>query len=65
MNICEYYGCHLKMSSSDRIELLIEPGTWNPMDEDMVSIDPIEFNSDDEPSENSFDSFENSLDSSA
>ena len=51
MNICEYCGCHLKMSSSDRIELLIDPGTWNPMDEDMVSVDPIEFNS-----ENSLDS---------
>ena len=59
MNICEYCGCHLKMSSSDRIELLIDPGTWNPMDEDMVSVDPIEFNSEDEPSENSLDSSEN------
>nr|UZC30764.1 acetyl-CoA carboxylase carboxyltransferase beta subunit [Medicago rugosa] len=53
MNICEYCGCHLKMSSSDRIELLIDPGTWNPMDEDMVSVDPIEFNSEDEPCETS------------
>ena len=56
MNICEYCGCHLKMSSSDRIELLIDPCTWNLMDEDMVFVDPIEFNSDDEPSENSLDS---------
>nr|UZC30992.1 acetyl-CoA carboxylase carboxyltransferase beta subunit [Medicago coronata]UZC31068.1 acetyl-CoA carboxylase carboxyltransferase beta subunit [Medicago coronata] len=44
MNICEYCGCHLKMSSSDRIELLIDPGTWNPMDEDMFSLDPIVWN---------------------
>nr|QXO02626.1 acetyl-CoA carboxylase carboxyl transferase [Anoectochilus hainanensis] len=43
MNICEYCGYHLKMSSSDRIKLLIDPGTWESMDEDMVSIDPIEF----------------------
>ncbi|YP_002149743.1 acetyl-CoA carboxylase beta subunit (chloroplast) [Cicer arietinum] len=43
MNICEHCGDHLKMSSSDRIELLIDPGTWNPRDEDMVSLDPIEF----------------------
>nr|YP_009327939.1 acetyl-CoA carboxylase beta subunit [Medicago sativa subsp. falcata]APC60483.1 acetyl-CoA carboxylase beta subunit [Medicago sativa subsp. falcata] len=71
MNICEYCGCHLKMSSSDRIELLIDPGTWNPMDEDMVSVDPIEFNSsEDEPSENSSedepsenDDYQNRLDS--
>nr|YP_010828970.1 acetyl-CoA carboxylase subunit beta [Silene olgiana]WFF47084.1 acetyl-CoA carboxylase subunit beta [Silene olgiana] len=45
LNICEECGYHLKMSSSDRIELLIDPGTWNPMDEDMVSVDPLEFHS--------------------
>nr|YP_010724706.1 acetyl-CoA carboxylase subunit beta [Tigridia pavonia]WDW31919.1 acetyl-CoA carboxylase subunit beta [Tigridia pavonia] len=49
MNICEECGYHLKMSSSDRIELLIDPGTWDPMDEDMVSMDPIEFHSEEEP----------------
>nr|YP_009382887.1 acetyl-CoA carboxylase carboxyltransferase beta subunit [Adenanthera microsperma]APA32738.1 acetyl-CoA carboxylase carboxyltransferase beta subunit [Adenanthera microsperma]WIL96713.1 acetyl-CoA carboxylase carboxyltransferase beta subunit [Adenanthera pavonina] len=49
MNICEHCGYHLQMSSSDRIELLIDPGTWNPMDEDMVSGDPIEFHSEEEP----------------
>ncbi|KAL0912898.1 hypothetical protein M5K25_016312 [Dendrobium thyrsiflorum] len=37
------------MSSSDRIELFIDPGTWEPMDEDMVSMDPIEFHSEEEP----------------
>nr|YP_009138717.1 acetyl-CoA carboxylase carboxyltransferase beta subunit [Lathyrus ochroleucus]AIK21011.1 acetyl-CoA carboxylase carboxyltransferase beta subunit [Lathyrus ochroleucus] len=45
MNICEHCGEHLKMSSSDRIELSIDPGTWNPMDEEMISLDPIEFDS--------------------
>nr|YP_010304419.1 acetyl-CoA carboxylase carboxyltransferase beta subunit [Monoon laui]ULM62336.1 acetyl-CoA carboxylase carboxyltransferase beta subunit [Monoon laui] len=45
MNICEYCGFHLKMNSSDRIELSVDPGTWNPMDEDMFSVDPIDFNS--------------------
>nr|YP_009249043.1 acetyl-CoA carboxylase carboxyltransferase beta subunit [Baxteria australis]AMW67095.1 acetyl-CoA carboxylase carboxyltransferase beta subunit [Baxteria australis] len=49
MNICEQCGYHLKMSSSDRIELSIDPGTWNPMDEDMVSMDPIGFHSEGEP----------------
>nr|YP_010242843.1 AccD [Impatiens stenosepala]QTJ25975.1 AccD [Impatiens stenosepala] len=49
MNICEECGYHLKISSSDRIELLIDPGTWDPMDEDMVSLDPIEFHSEEEP----------------
>ncbi|KAI9116971.1 hypothetical protein K1719_011970 [Acacia pycnantha] len=61
MNICEYCGYHLKMSSSDRIELLIDEGTWNPMDEDMVSLDPIEFNSEEESSdESSEESYEES-----
>nr|YP_009270204.1 acetyl-CoA carboxylase carboxyltransferase beta subunit [Neottia listeroides]ANT73112.1 acetyl-CoA carboxylase carboxyltransferase beta subunit [Neottia listeroides] len=49
MNICEHCGYHLKMSSSDRIELFLDPGTWEPMDEDMVSVDPIEFQSEEEP----------------
>lgn len=31
------------MSSSDRIDLLIDPGTWVPMDEDMVSTDPLKW----------------------
>nr|YP_009409901.1 acetyl-CoA carboxylase beta subunit [Cressa cretica]ASJ65084.1 acetyl-CoA carboxylase beta subunit [Cressa cretica] len=48
MNICEQCGDHLKMSSSDRIELSIDPGTWDPMDEDMVSQDPIQFDSEEE-----------------
>ena len=38
MNICEHCEHHLKMSSSDRIELFIDPGTSVPMDEDMVSV---------------------------
>nr|QTC07555.1 acetyl-CoA carboxylase beta subunit [Pisum fulvum] len=45
MNICEHCGEHLKMSSSDRIDLSIDRYTWNPMDEDMVSLDPIQFDS--------------------
>nr|YP_009757786.1 acetyl-CoA carboxylase beta subunit [Lankesterella ceracifolia]QIM61181.1 acetyl-CoA carboxylase beta subunit [Lankesterella ceracifolia] len=49
MNICEYCGYHLKMSSSDQIKLLIDPGTWESMDTDMVSLDPIEFHSEEEP----------------
>nr|UDY72260.1 acetyl-CoA carboxylase subunit beta [Hancockia uniflora] len=50
MNICEHCGYHLKMSSSDRMELFIDPGTWEPMDEDMVSMDdPVEFHSEEEP----------------
>nr|YP_010220914.1 acetyl-CoA carboxylase carboxyltransferase beta subunit [Musa johnsii]UCC36661.1 acetyl-CoA carboxylase carboxyltransferase beta subunit [Musa johnsii] len=49
MNICEQCGYHLKMSSSDRIELSIDPGTWDPLDKDMISIDLIDFHSKKEP----------------
>nr|YP_010616973.1 acetyl-CoA carboxylase beta subunit [Rohdea aurantiaca]YP_010617399.1 acetyl-CoA carboxylase beta subunit [Reineckea carnea]WAW81230.1 acetyl-CoA carboxylase beta subunit [Ruscus sp. YJ-2022b]WAW82682.1 acetyl-CoA carboxylase beta subunit [Ruscus sp. YJ-2022a]QHN90662.1 acetyl-CoA carboxylase beta subunit [Reineckea carnea]WAW80889.1 acetyl-CoA carboxylase beta subunit [Rohdea aurantiaca]WAW81741.1 acetyl-CoA carboxylase beta subunit [Reineckea carnea] len=58
LNICEQCGYHLKMSSSDRIELLIDPGTWDPMDEDMVSMDPIEFHSEEEPYRDRIDSYQ-------
>nr|AKR81124.1 acetyl-CoA carboxylase carboxyltransferase beta subunit [Freycinetia banksii] len=58
MNICEQCGYHLKMSSSDRIELSIDPGTWDPMDEDMVSTDPIEFHSEEEPYRDRIDSYQ-------
>nr|YP_010163053.1 acetyl-CoA carboxylase beta subunit [Millettia dura]QRI60845.1 acetyl-CoA carboxylase beta subunit [Millettia dura] len=58
MNICEHCGYHLKMSSSDRIELSIDPGTWNPMDEDMVSLDLIEFHSEEEPYKDRIDSYQ-------
>nr|YP_010205764.1 acetyl-CoA carboxylase subunit beta [Gypsophila oldhamiana]UAX04109.1 acetyl-CoA carboxylase subunit beta [Gypsophila oldhamiana] len=58
LNICEQCGYHLKMSSSDRIELLIDPGTWNPRDEDMVSVDPLEFNSEEEPYKDRINSYQ-------
>nr|WAJ60785.1 acetyl-CoA carboxylase subunit beta [Pterocarya fraxinifolia] len=58
MNICEHCGHHLKMNSSDRIELSIDPGTWAPMDEDMVSLDPIEFNLEEEPYKDRIDSYQ-------
>lgn len=58
MGICEQCGYHLKMSSSDRIELLIDPGTWNPMNEDMISMDPIEFHSEEEAYKDRLDSYQ-------
>nr|YP_010424877.1 acetyl-CoA carboxylase carboxyltransferase beta subunit [Veronica arvensis]USL45949.1 acetyl-CoA carboxylase carboxyltransferase beta subunit [Veronica arvensis] len=58
MHICEQCGSHLKMSSSERIELLIDPGTWTPMDEDMVSLDPIGFHSEEEPYKDRIDSYQ-------
>jgi acetyl-CoA carboxylase carboxyl transferase subunit beta len=58
MNICEQCGYHLKMSSSERIEVSIDPGTWNPIDEDMVSLDPIGFHSEEEPYKDRIDSYQ-------
>nr|YP_009912910.1 acetyl-CoA carboxylase beta subunit [Rumex hypogaeus]QLJ92616.1 acetyl-CoA carboxylase beta subunit [Rumex hypogaeus] len=57
-NICDECGYHLKMSSSERIELSIDPGTWDPMDEDMVSTDPIEFHSEEEPYKDRINSYQ-------
>nr|YP_010386395.1 acetyl-CoA carboxylase carboxyltransferase beta subunit [Pterygiella duclouxii]UPO66141.1 acetyl-CoA carboxylase carboxyltransferase beta subunit [Pterygiella duclouxii] len=58
MNICQECGYHLKMSSSERIEVLIDPGTWDPMDEGMVSLDPIGFHSEEEPYKDRIDSYQ-------
>lgn len=41
--ICEECGYHLEMSSTERIELFIDPGTWEPMDENMLPYDVLEF----------------------
>lgn len=42
-HIC--FGCnfHLKMTSMERINHLIDPGTWRPLDETLSPIDPLEF----------------------
>nr|WRY70169.1 acetyl-CoA carboxylase subunit beta [Viburnum tinus] len=58
MNMCEQCGYHLKMSSSGRIELSIDRGTWDPMDEDMVSLDPIAFHSEEEPYKDRINSYQ-------
>nr|YP_010469463.1 acetyl-CoA carboxylase subunit beta [Lonicera periclymenum]UVF33090.1 acetyl-CoA carboxylase subunit beta [Lonicera periclymenum] len=47
--ICEGCGFHLKMNSSERLKLLIDPDTWDPMNEKMASLDPIEFHSEEDP----------------
>nr|QOT13813.1 acetyl-CoA carboxylase beta subunit [Micrasterias rotata] len=41
--ICDECGYHLEMNSTERIELLIDPGTWEPMDEDMLPCDALDF----------------------
>ena len=43
MKICHYCGYHMNIGSSERIDFSIDSGTWNPMDEDMVPMDPLKF----------------------
>nr|UXR11992.1 acetyl-CoA carboxylase carboxyltransferase beta subunit [Christisonia kwangtungensis] len=58
MNICEQCGYPLQMSSSERIKVLIDLNTWDPMDKDMISLDPIEFQSEEEPYKNRIDYYQ-------
>jgi acetyl-CoA carboxylase carboxyl transferase subunit beta len=39
------FGCnyHLQMDSNERIQHLIDPGTWRPLDETVSPCDPLEF----------------------
>jgi acetyl-CoA carboxylase carboxyl transferase subunit beta len=43
-NICKGCGDHLRMSTLDRIENLIDPDTWRPMQELVSASDPLKFN---------------------
>nr|YP_010194405.1 acetyl-CoA carboxylase carboxyltransferase beta subunit [Pallavicinia lyellii]QZZ24686.1 acetyl-CoA carboxylase carboxyltransferase beta subunit [Pallavicinia lyellii]QZZ24770.1 acetyl-CoA carboxylase carboxyltransferase beta subunit [Pallavicinia lyellii] len=45
--IREECGYHLQMSSTERIELLTDRGTWHPMDEDMIARDVLKFSDED------------------
>jgi len=41
--VCFSCGYHLQMSSTERIEYLIDAGTWRPFDEMVSPCDPLEF----------------------
>nr|YP_009581290.1 acetyl-CoA carboxylase carboxyltransferase beta subunit [Enemion raddeanum]QBK49355.1 acetyl-CoA carboxylase carboxyltransferase beta subunit [Enemion raddeanum] len=56
--VCQYCGYHMKMNSSERRELLIDPGTWDAMDEGMASVDPIEFHSEEDPYKDRIDFYQ-------
>uniref|UniRef100_A0AAU6QCI1 Acetyl-coenzyme A carboxylase carboxyl transferase subunit beta, chloroplastic n=1 Tax=Komaroffia diversifolia TaxID=555468 RepID=A0AAU6QCI1_9MAGN len=58
LNTCEYCGWHLKMNSSERIDLLIDPGTWEAMNVSMFSVDPIEFHSEEDPYKDRINSYQ-------
>lgn len=42
-SICFGCGYHLQMNSQERIEHLIDAGTWRPLDEILSPCDPLEF----------------------
>nr|YP_009548414.1 acetyl-CoA carboxylase carboxyltransferase beta subunit [Pityrogramma trifoliata]AYW15235.1 acetyl-CoA carboxylase carboxyltransferase beta subunit [Pityrogramma trifoliata] len=46
-SVCEERGYHLSMNSMERIELLIDPNTWIPMDEDTTAKDILSFSDED------------------
>lgn len=41
--VCFGCGYHLQMNSTERIEHLIDNGTWHPLDETVSPCDPLEF----------------------
>ena len=41
--VCFGCGYHLQMNSTERIEHLIDAGTWHPLDETVSPCDPLEF----------------------
>jgi acetyl-CoA carboxylase carboxyl transferase subunit beta len=45
--ICEECGYQVQTNSTKRIELLIDHGTWHPMDEDMITQNVLKFSDED------------------
>ena len=41
--VCFNCGSHLQMTSSERIDHLIDSGSWRPFDETVSPCDPLEF----------------------
>jgi acetyl-CoA carboxylase carboxyl transferase subunit beta len=42
-NVCPKCGCHLSMNAKERIDLLIDDGTFVEMDANLISGDPLNF----------------------
>ena len=43
MRVCPNCGHHFRMSAADRIELLLDPGTWHELDAGLQSVDALGF----------------------
>ncbi len=41
--VCEHCGFHFRIGANDYVKLLIDEGTWQVMDANLKSIDPLKF----------------------
>ena len=48
LKVCQKCGYHLRLSSAERIEYLLDPGSFQEEGADITPLDPIEFESADE-----------------
>nr|YP_009472514.1 acetyl-CoA carboxylase carboxyl transferase subunit beta [Chlorodesmis fastigiata]ARO74177.1 acetyl-CoA carboxylase carboxyl transferase subunit beta [Chlorodesmis fastigiata] len=42
-SICSSCQTHLQMTGRERLQSLIDPGTWQPFDETLSTVDPLKF----------------------
>src|SRR5258706_9627192 len=43
LKVCSRCNFHFKLSAYERIDLLVDPGSFVETDQDMVSVDPLKF----------------------
>jgi acetyl-CoA carboxylase carboxyl transferase subunit beta len=43
LHVCEHCQYHFRIGGGDYVRLLIDEGTWEPMDTQLKSIDPLKF----------------------
>jgi acetyl-CoA carboxylase carboxyl transferase subunit beta len=43
LNVCEHCGYHFRIGAGEYIKLLVDNGTWQPMDASLRSVDPLKF----------------------
>jgi acetyl-CoA carboxylase carboxyl transferase subunit beta len=43
LHVCEHCGHHFRIGAADYVKILVDDGTWIPMDTTLKSIDPLKF----------------------
>jgi acetyl-CoA carboxylase carboxyl transferase subunit beta len=43
MHVCEHCGHHFRIGANEYVRILIDEGTWTPMDTNLRSTDPLKF----------------------